>query len=212
MGEQRGESTAAFMSRISRSAGRRPGAGCLFAWPRARPTTPKNHCRGRKPPGPQVGHRPPLAISFPQRSPRYKAVASSLRAAPLTAPTRPPPVSTAVPPGSPPPPVPSHTATLRRAPSRAPISGSPLPAPFPKAPQHARAPAGSTWVSELALLLLLLAIELAPGGGGGGGGTGGGGGSPIDASRPAKGGKGSWSGARPSAATSLLARPAEGAA
>lgn len=105
-------------------------------------------------------------------------MASSLRAAPQTGPR---PVTS--PSNSPPLPALSTTAALQRAPSRA-LSGS-HSRPFPIAPARP-GPAGSTCVSELALLLLLLAIEIAPGGGGGGG-TGGGRGSPIDTSRPAKG-------------------------
>lgn len=100
-------------------------------------------------------------------------MASSPRAALLTGPPTRYPLPRRPPPGPPQP----RFSERHRAPSQ-------LPTP----PGSLGTPAGSTCVSELALLLFLLAIEKAPGGGGsGGGGTDGGSGRPIDTSRPGKG-------------------------
>ncbi|XP_012518358.1 PREDICTED: vacuolar protein sorting-associated protein 37A [Propithecus coquereli] len=130
-----------------------------------------------------LGHRPPLPISVPHPSPRYKAFTSSLRANPWTYPQPSLP--------SPYQPLsaflrPPHSSWRHRAPSRVHRSRPVSTSPTRPSPRRAAAEARSTCVAELALLLLLLAIETALGGGGGGG-SGGGSGCPIDTSHPARG-------------------------
>lgn len=145
--------------------------------PRAltRARLPRHRCEGELAPRSQVGHRPPLSISSPTTESQVQSggVITARRT-----PDKPPRPVTPFPGGQ-----------LRGRHSRASAGAIACPLSFPHPPGSPGTPAGSTCVSELALLLFLLAIEIAPGGGGSssGGGTDGGSGRPIDTSRPGKG-------------------------